>query len=122
MSRLELFRAASVSAPNTIRGILVTRHDVTYEVIHLTPGSPCIATRVQPNLSNIAISFQPGADLLFEPGSHKGEDCYVLSAGEADSTHYRVYGGQTYSQRGTPRLMIERKALSRVIAERSRGR
>ena len=115
---LELFRAASVSAPDKIRGVLVTRHDITYEVVHLTPGSPCIATRVQPNRSNIAISFQPGADLLFEPDPYKGSDCYVLRYGGPDSTHYRVYGGQTYTQRGTPRLMIERMALTRIAADR----
>jgi hypothetical protein len=115
---LELSRAASASSTDRIHGRLVTRHDITYEVVDLMPGSPCVATSVQLDWRNISISFQPGADLLFEPGSHKGGDCYVLRHGGPDSTHYRVYGGQTYTQRGTPRLMIERNALRQVTTDR----
>jgi len=115
---LELSRAASASAADKIRGRLVTRHDITYEVIQLMPGSSCLATSVQLERQNISVSFEPGADLLFEPGLHEGGDCYVLRYGGPDSTHYRVYGGQTYVQRGTPRLLVERTALTRIAADR----
>jgi hypothetical protein len=114
---LELSRTASASAAHKIRGRLVTRHDITYEVIQLMPGSPCLATSVL-DRQNISVSFEPGADLSFEPGSRQAGDCYVLRYGGSDSTHYRVYGGQTYTQRGTPRLLIERAALTRIAADR----